>query len=442
MKIIIVLITLITQGLTAQTIQGTFPQAKNTEVVVKSFIGFNEKDLAKTTTDSLGNYSLAYPKNYKGAALLQINNSKSLIVLLNNENFNIQWENWQDFKTLKFTNSIENDFFANGIIVNQEAEYKLAGLRYLLPLYQESKANENWLQTEINNQEQTFANFIEGLPKNSYAKHYLNYRKFLGEVQLTNERYKEVSRVKQHELAFTKIDFANDALWQSGLLKEILSGYYQVLELYQDKDSIDSKSKEANTIWLKTLKNQPIKQQEVAEFCFTLLEKKGLTKASEHIALSMLNNDNCQLTDKLTDLFEQYRKLAIGNTAPNILLNNQKNLKELKNTYKLVVFGASWCPNCQTDFPSLIGKYKKLKENYDLEIVYVSIDTDKNAFKEYYKEAPFITFCDYKGWETKAAKEYHVFATPTYILLDKNLKIVAKIQSPEHIEEVVANVKK
>lgn len=442
MKIIIVLITLITQGLTAQTIQGTFPQAKNTEVVVKSFIGFNEKDLAKTTTDSLGNYSLAYPKNYKGAALLQINNSKSLIVLLNNENFNIQWQNWQDFKTLKFTNSIENDFFANGIIVNQEAEYKLAGLRYLLPLYQESKANENWLQTEINNQEQTFANFIEGLPKNSYAKHYLNYRKFLGEVQLTNERYKEVSRVKQHELAFTKIDFANDALWQSGLLKEILSGYYQVLELYQDKDSIDSKSKEANTIWLKTLKNQPIKQQEVAEFCFTLLEKKGLTKASEHIALSMLNNDNCQLTDKQTDLFEQYRKLAIGNTASNILLNNQKNLKELKNTYKLVVFGASWCPNCQTDFPSLIGKYKKLKENYDLEIVYVSIDTDKNAFKEYYKEAPFITFCDYKGWETKAAKEYHVFATPTYILLDKNLKIVAKIQSPEHIEEVVANVKK
>ena len=103
MKIIIVLITLITQGLTAQTIQGTFPQAKNTEVVVKSFIGFNEKDLAKTTTDSLGNYSLAYPKNYKGAALLQINNSKSLIVLLNNENFNIQWQNWQDFKTLKFT---------------------------------------------------------------------------------------------------------------------------------------------------------------------------------------------------------------------------------------------------------------------------------------------------------------------------------------------------
>jgi thiol-disulfide isomerase/thioredoxin len=211
--------------------------------------------------------------------------------------------------------------------------------------------------------------------------------------------------------------------------------------LYQDKDSIDSKSKEANTIWLKTLKNQPIKQQEIAEFCFTLLEKKGLTKASEHIALSMLNNDNCQLNDKQTDLFEQYRKLAIGKTAPNINLNNQKNLKELKNTYKLVVFGASWCPNCQTDYPSLIGKYKKLKENHDLEIVYVSIDTDKNAFKEYYKDAPFVTFCDTEGWKTQAAKDYHVFATPTYILLDRELKILAKINSPEHLEDVIVNVK-
>ena len=423
------------------TIKGNFNNIINNEITLTSYNGLMDKELYKTQTDSLGNFKITYPNNYVGAGLLKIKNNKSLIILLNNENFDIKWGNLQDFKTLKFTNSLENTFFANGININQEAESKLAGLRYLLPLYQESKANVNWLQAEINNQEQTIANFIEGLPKDSYAKHYLNYRKFLGEVQLTNERYKVISRVKQHELTFHKIDFASDALWQSGLLIEILNGYYQVLELYKDKDSIDSKSKEANTIWLKTLKNQPIKQQEIAEFCFTLLEKKGLTKASEHIALSMLNNDNCQLNDKQTDFFEQYRKLAIGKTAPNINLDNQKNLKELKNTYKLVVFGASWCPNCQTDYPSLIGKYKKLKENHDLEIVYVSIDTDKNAFKEYYKDAPFVTFCDTEGWKTQAAKDYHVFATPTYILLDRELKILAKINSPEHLEDVIVNVK-
>ena len=90
--------------------------------------------------------------------------------------------------------------------------------------------------------------------------------------------------------------------------------------------------------------------------------------------------------------------------------------------------------------PSLVGTYKRLKEKYDLEVVYVSIDTDKNAFEEYYKEAPFITYCDTKGWETKAVKDYHIFATPSYILLDNNLKILAKIIAPEQLEEVLTNI--
>lgn len=60
--------------------------------------------------------------------------------------------------------------------------------------------------------------------------------------------------------------------------------------------------------------------------------------------------------------------------------------------------------------------------------------TDKAALETYYKDAPFITFCDAKGWETQAAKDYHVFATPTYILLDNKLKILAKLNSPEHLE--------
>ena len=424
----------------SQTIQGTFPQAKNTEIVIKGFRDFDEKELTKTTTDSLGNFSLSYPKTYKGAAFLQIQNTNSVIVLLNHENFEMQWDNFQDFNTLKFINSFENDAFAKGIIINQEAEQKLAGLRYLLPLYKKSQTNENWLQNEINTQEKTFDVFINKLAKSSYVKEYLAFRKFLGDVQLTQERYKEINRVKQHELTFTKIDFADDALWQSGLLKEILITYYQVLDLYQDKEVIIKKCIDANNFWLKTLENQPIKQQEIAEFCFTMLEKKGLTKASEQIALSMLNKDNCQLTDKQTDLFEQYRKLAIGKTAPNIVFENivertkSKDLKSLPSKYKLVVFGSSWCPQCQTDYPSLIGKYKKSKEKHDLEVVYISIDTDKKAFDESYKDVPFITVFDGKGWETLAAKDYHVSATPTYILLDKELKILSKIQSPEHLE--------
>lgn len=67
-------------------------------------------------------------------------------------------------------------------------------------------------------------------------------------------------------------------------------------------------------------------------------------------------------------------------------------------------------------------------------MVYISIDTDKSAFENYYKDAPFITYCDTKGWNTQAAKDYYVMATPSYYMLDNKQKIVAKTQSVEQLD--------
>jgi thiol-disulfide isomerase/thioredoxin len=431
--------------LNAQTIAGNFKKLPNSEMILMGYNGFTEKALAKTVTDSTGHFKLDYPVDYQGAALLQVKGASSVILLLHHENISMQWDDLQDFKTLKFSNSLENEAFARAMLINQEAEQKLAGLRYLMPLYQNQRTTGKWFRKEIQLQEQMLPNFINSLPHNRYAKEYIQIRKFLGDMQLTHDQYKELQRVKQLENEFRKIDFSNEALWHSGLVKEILNSYYQLLKNYGDEALITENSIEANKVWLAALEKQPAKLQEVAEFCFKILEAGNLTKASEHIALAMLDQTDCQLTAKQSNLFEQYRKLALGNTAPDIIFKlkneqNTKSLKDLGNQYKLVVFGASWCPNCQTDYPSLIGTYKRLKETTDIEVVYISIDTDKNSFENYYKDAPFITYCDTKGWETQAAVAYNVFATPTYFLVDENLKIIAKPKSPMEIEEIIKQI--
>lgn len=184
------------------------------------------------------------------------------------------------------------------------------------------------------------------------------------------------------------------------------------------------------------LKDEPVILQEVAQHLFAFLESHSLFKSAEYLALKMLNDESCTLNAKSISLFEQYRKLAVGKTAPDIVLDLKtfEKLSNFNNKYKLVVFGASWCPSCQMDYPKLKETYANYKSKNDLEIFYISIDTEKAAYENYYKESPFITYCDAKGWETQAAKEYYVTATPTYILLDKDLKILAKINSPEHLE--------
>ncbi len=50
-----------------------------------------------------------------------------------------------------------------------------------------------------------------------------------------------------------------------------------------------------------------------------------------------------------------------------------------------------------------------------------------------------MTYCDGKGWETQAAKDYYVFGTPTYLLLDANLKILVKLKSPNHLQAWMEN---
>lgn len=431
MKKIIILIALITQSLTAQTIKGNFAQAKNSEIVLKGYDGFAEKELTKTTTDSLGNFSVVYPKTYKGAALLQIQNSSSIIVLLNQENFEMQWADVQDFKTLSYKNSLENEAFTKGIYINQESLSKITGLKFLLPQYKNSSKQYKWLLQETNNQEQQFANFLIKLPPTSYTKYYLKIRKLITDFPLTASRY--IERMPQHETDFNNLNFNDPNLHTSGLLKELLEGYFMLMESHIEPEKMYQHIKTSTDAIVKSLSPNPTLQQQVAQHLFKYFEKRSLFKAAENIALTMLNQSNCQLSQNSIQLFEQYRKVAIGETASNIVLN-QTDLKNINSAYKLVVFGASWCPNCQTDYPKFIENYKNLKSTYDIEIVYISIDTDKKVFETYYKDAPFITFCDGKGWETPAAKDYFIFATPTYILLDKNLKIVAKLNSPEHLE--------
>lgn len=393
--------------------------------------GFKTYELSHATCDSVGYFVLTYPMDYQGVAVLQVKEGPGVILLLNGENFSITWNNIEDFSTLVFSGSVENDLLTKGIMINQQAEQKMAGLQYLLPLYESMPKKQRWLSQELALQQQQFVNYLESLPAKSYVAYYLNLRKLVTDIVQTVKQNNNDQVLLQAQ--FKKIRFDDSRLWQSGLLGDLLSDMYQLVTSSSDTAAINA----ITDTWMRGFKSNPMRQQEVAEYCFKLLERENLTNASAYIATSMLNESACQLDAKRTDLFEQYRKMAIGSTAPDIVLQNGTKLSEIKKKHLLVVFGASWCTNCQTDYPALSGVYRRNKATYDLECVYVSLDTDLATYESFYKEAPFITYCDGKGWESAPVTDYHVFATPSYFLLDSNLKIIAKPNTPESLDFIL-----
>ncbi len=425
--------------LQAQTVSGNFPQLKGKEVKLMAFNGFVEKVLAKTQCDSLGRFQFNYPASYTGAALLQPEGARGAIVLLNHENLGLKWGNMQEINTLEISGSLENDAFAQGMAIHAEAEQKLSALRYLLSKYNKQSNQYTWLQAEIASQEKQFQGFVNQLSSRSYAASYLKMRKFVADMAAAFNR-KDTTGLAQIESAFSQFDFATDAFWQSGLAIDVFTGIYTLMDSYQDVKIISEKSNQLTAIWIENLAQEPLRQQTVAEYCFKLLEKKGLTASSEYLAKSMLSKSACQLDKNTTMLFDQYRKMAEGNTAPDMDLPTGRKLSKLKGHYKLVVFGASWCPDCQNDYPSLVGTYKRIKDKYDVGGVYISLDTDKKAYQDFYKGAPFTTACDTDGWSSSMVKEFCVVATPTLYILDENLRILKKVSNAHQLEEFFASL--
>ena len=435
---IIVLLFIVNQVFAQETytIQGHFPKFPNSRYELKGYEGLEQKTLSQSESKEDGKFTLTYPKEYKGVAQLWMNGAYQVLLFLNKEDITLHWEDLTNRDGLE-TNSQEYQAFLGGMKTFQDSEAKLAGLHYLIPLYAKDSLKQQVFIQELDTVAYAFPKYIKSLPEQRFVRQYLLARGLIEQMPKTVETYKW--RAPAHIAEFMAVDVK--ALEHSGLYKELLQGYTNLVERFPTIEETNTILNTAIDKVIGDLKDNPTLQEEVGQMWFTYLESHSLSRPAEHLATLMLK-DNHSLNEKSINLFEQYRKMAVGKTAPDIELNDKK-LSQVKNKYKLVVFGASWCPNCQADYPKLKEKYESLKKKYDLEMVYISIDTDKSAFENYYKDAPFITYCDTKGWNTQAAKDYYVMATPTYILLDKELKILSKIQSPEHLEAwLQANGKK
>lgn len=439
LRCFVILLTLTATAQSRFSIKGHFNGTANKEVILKGYEGLDEISLDKSTTDSTGKFSLTYPADYIGAALIQITNGKSLIVLLNHENFEISWNDQNTMTGLRFTNSPENIAFDAGLLLYKETQEKRYGITYLLPYYANDDTKSRFFNTELNELSKAVPSYLNSLSSKSYVSYYLTIRVLLANMQTSLKRYPD--QIPELEKQFNNLNFADERLLYSGLYSELLETFLITIENHYGKTKFDHLNKGIQVV-LKSVSSIPESKQDIAEYLFNLLEKRSLFEASEKLALSMLNDESCPLDEKHQALFEQYRKMGNGKTAPDLLFANakgtDKNLYSLKNKYKLVVFGASWCPKCVSEIPNLTSFYKDWKTNNNLEVIFISLDTNQQEYNNFTANFPWISSCDFKGWNTTAAKDYCVFATPTMYLLDANSTILLKPISADQINSWLA----
>jgi len=415
-------------------IKGNFKFLAGQELELIGYNNFRTEVLSVTSVDSLGNFTLVYPNTYKGMAILKAKDKSSLAFILTETGLKITGLNLKLKDSIEFVNSKENNDFVQYFEDYKQRQKALFSWHYLKDKYQnyEVLKKQNSILKNINEEsnriEKEDTNYLNALDKETYVSWFLPLKKLVSDMPIiTRHKKEQIPNVIEQ---FRRIDFNNPKFKTSGLLKDLIDGHYLLLEnSSQSLDSIYIQMNKSTDFLLDNLTKNETLLNEAGDYLFNYLEKRSLFKSSEYLAVQLLSINGCVLEDKLANKLEAYRKLKLGNTAPDIIFSDRTKLSSIASA-KLLVFGASWCSKCKEDALKLKAYYNSWKQK-GVSVVYVSIDTDKTDFENTYSNVPWKTDCDFKGWDSQVVKNYHVFATPTYFMLDKDLKIILRPKSVE-----------
>lgn len=428
------------------TVTGTFTEYANLQINLIGFNGFDTYIIDSTLSNDKGEFILSFDKEDFGMGYLLSRNFKSFVVILaENENLQLSGVNFELMESIKIIQGKQNQLFDHYATEHPRREQALSAWDYLTKIYKldslfsSQQVPKQAIETEKKRIKAEDRLFLANLPEGSYISYYLPLRKLVSSVStIAQYRTKEIPTTFA---AFRNLDYSDPHLYKSGLLKDVIESHFWLIENSgRSLDSVFIEMQISIDRMLENLLTHEQKLNEITEYLFKFLEQRSLFPASEYLAIKLLNEKSCALNSDFAPQLESYRAMKKGNIAPDIVFpagvsaltytnkNIPKKLSEIKSSYNVVVFGASWCPQCPRELNEISKNFSIWKQQ-GVEVVFVSLDENKQTFENFSKQFPFISICDYKKWESPIVKNYHVFATPTIYLISNKREILLKPNS-------------
>ena len=191
--------------------------------------------------------------------------------------------------------------------------------------------------------------------------------------------------------------------------------------------------------WLLRFKDKPALLAASSGSLLNALEGQGYFKAATFLSERLLGNDRCDFDSRLQKKLDHYKNIQEGKKAPQLSFNApgslQLNFLEQQETEKqLLVFWSSSCPHCLDALPQLARLQKKLAEQ-DISLLSISLDREEATFRKTASAYPWVHYSDFQGWDSPAVKAYHVFATPSFFLVNAKGVLEKEFISVEQIRD-------
>lgn len=285
------------------------------------------------------------------------------------------------------------------------------------------------------------------------------------ELQNTYEKKSEGMLV-QHFIKANKPYISNEYETPSNYIKSLITNYFQSInfgdEVLQSSNFLIEKSLAfitgVVTEGLTQERSFNINVDKVAAQIETLdpnfqkyflgklwqkLVNYNLIGSANYLAERYLIPIGNQLDDKALVLkLTQFKNLSIGSPAPDFSLDegNTKKLSELDVAENYILaFWSSGCSHCLKEIP-LLHEISQELNSTKYKVIAVGLEEDTFKWEnETIKLPNFINVIKLKKWDNTIVADYALTSTPSYFVLDRDKKFLAK---PENFEELKAYLKK
>ena len=434
LKKLLFAIVLFSYTIQAQTyVKGTLsPYQKYSWVVLYQLKG-SKLLYIKNATIKNGEFSIEFPQNSsKGMYRLLYDQQKNghIDFLYNKETVVLEFNPEDPIGTVNFLTSEENKIYHKYIVESAVWKQKLDSLQLAFfnakngndrnitsNLFKIARANFNKFQTQY-----------ESTTRGKLAYHFIKSSNKYYSPKIIETPQVYLNNEKQHYFDF--INFEDAVLINSTFLSEKIIDYVFYLNSSDDLQVQNALYKSAVQEVMQHLGgNNVVKSELLTLLLFTFTKTENIVLIDFVFENFYKKLPKAYKNETIIKKISEKVKLAVGKTAPEITWKENgitKKLSELKIAEKyIVVFWSTGCSHCLVEIPQL---YELTKDKTNVHVIAFALEENDVAFNQKtlaYKK--WTNILGLKKWQNSIARDYQIVVTPSYFILDKNKKIIAKL---------------
>lgn len=433
-KLLCIIAILLSMQITAQhTISGTFTPARDYKWLIAYHLKPGTQNFIAETVVKNGVFNLSIPEK-------ALPGTYRLVYAVPQEEFyfDVIYNGKEDI-TLAFDAKNGVSFFnSNENILFNTYFKEITDLEQQIADYYTSGNSDETTYKDLTEQMQKIHDSYEKKSVGTIANHFIQSNTpYIPEEILSVEAY--VNGRKAHY--FDALELGDPILQASGFLTEKLLNYVFTalpLQAMTDKETQDSMNSNVDMVNEKLSDIGDTYKVHLFYSLWTQVAASGFNITSDYIYTNYLKElATATNNKKIVDGIELHNRLRMGAVAPDI------NWEKGQMTYTLLdlegadnyvlAFWSSTCGHCLNELPAL---QEKLKNYNTVKVIAVGLEEDtQNWQKESTKLPDFEHALALGKWESKYAKTYNILQTPTYFILDKEKRIIAKPENDKMVVE-------